>query len=133
MKHVIHVKGPSDAGPGERQEMLEISRRLLTQAGVERSGIVRIDVPSRGAEDQGEGGVLRPAIEPIVPALQSGSLFGDRQGIEILDAHSLQAAEGDVIIELLEAADPTAVTVVFLTTGAMPARLGKAVRLLGEV
>ena len=132
MKYVIHVKGPSDAGPGERQEMLEISRRLLAQAGVERSGVVRIDVPSRGAEDPGQGGVLRPAVEPIVPALQSGSLFGDRQGIEILDAHSLQAAEADVVIELLEAADPAAVTVVFLTTGAMPARLAKAVRSLGE-
>jgi DNA polymerase III delta subunit len=113
--------------------MLEISRRLLAQAGVERSGILRIDVPSRGAEEPGEGGVLRPAVEPIVPALQSGSLFGDRQGIEILDAHALQAAEGDVIIELLEAADPEAVTAVFLTTGAMPTRLGKIVRSLGEV
>ena len=133
MKFVIHVKGPSDAGPGERQEMLEISRRLMSQAGVERSGVVRIDVPSRGAEDPGEGGVLRPAIEPIVPALQSGSLFGDRQGIEVVDAHALQAAEGDVIIELLEAADPEAVTVVLLTTGAMPARVAKTVRSLGEV
>jgi len=133
MKSVIHVRGPSDAGPGERQEMLEISRRLMSQAGVERSGVVRIDVPSRGAEEPGEGGVLRPAVEPIVPALQSGSLFGDRQGIEVLDAHALQAAEGDVIIELLEAADPTAVTIVLLTTGSMPARLGKAVRSLGEV
>jgi DNA polymerase III delta subunit len=133
MKPVIHVKGPSDAGPGERQEMLEISRRLMAQAGIEPSEIVRIDVPSRGAEEPGEGGVLRPAVEPIVPALQSGSLFGDRQGLEILDAHSLQAAEGDVIIELLEAADPSAVTAVFITSGAMPARLGKAVRSLGEV
>lgn len=133
MKFVIHVKGPSDAGPGERQEMLEISRRLMSQAGVERAGVVRIDVPSRGAEDPGEGGVLRPAIEPIVPALQSGSLFGDRQGIEVVDAQSLQAAEGDVIIELLEAADPEAVTIVLLTTGAMPARLAKSVRSLGEV
>jgi DNA polymerase III delta subunit len=133
VKFVIHVKGPSDAGPGERQEMLERSRRLLAQAGVEPSGIVRIDVPSRGAEEPGEGGVLRPAVEPVVPALQSGSLFGDRQGVEVLDAHSLQAAEGDVIIELLEATDPEAVTVVFLTTGALPARLAKAVRSLGEV
>jgi DNA polymerase III delta subunit len=133
VKFVIHVKGPSDAGPGERQEMLERSRRLLAQAGIEPSGIVRIDVPSRGAEEPGEGGVLRPAVEPVVPALQSGSLFGDRQGVEVLDAHSLQAAEGDVIIELLEATDPEAVTVVFLTTGALPARLAKAVRSLGEV
>lgn len=133
MKAVIHVKGPSDAGPGERQEMLERSRRLLGQSGVEPSGIVRIDVPSRGAEEPGEGGVLRPALEPIVPALQSGSLFGDRQGIEIVDAQSLQAAEGDVIIELLGGIDQEAVTVVFLTTGALPARLAKAVKSLGEM
>jgi DNA polymerase III delta subunit len=133
VKSIIHVKGPSDAGPGERQEMLDICRRVLAQSGVERSGVVRIDVPSRGAEEPGEGGVLRPAVEPIVPALQSGSLFGDRQGIEVLDAHSFQAAEADVIVELLEAADPAAVTVVFLTTGTMPVRLAKAVRSLGEV
>ena len=133
MKPVIHVKGPSDAGPGERQEMLEKSRRLLSHAGVEAAGIVRIDVPSRGAEEPGEGGVLRPAIEPIVPALQSGSLFGDQQGVEVVDAQSLQAAEGDVIIELLEGADPESVTVVLLTTGAMPTRLAKAVKSLGEV
>ena len=133
MKSVLHIKGPPDAGPGERQEMLERARRLLAQAGVEASGIVRIDVPSRGAEEPGEGGVLRPALEPIVPALQSRSLFGDRQGVVVLDAHSLQAAEGDVIVELLEAADPEAVTVVFLTTGAPPVRLGKAIRSLGDV
>ena len=133
MKPVIHVKGPSDAGPGERQEMLEKSRRLLSHAGVEAAGIVRIDVPSRGAEEPGEGGVLRPAIEPIVPALQSGSLFGGQQGVEVVDAQSLQAAEGDVIIELLEGADPESVTVVLLTTGAMPTRLAKAVKSLGEV
>lgn len=133
MKPVIHVKGPSEAGPGERQEMLERSRRLLAQAGVEASGIVRIDVPSRGAEEPGEGGVLRPALEPIVPALQSGSLFGDQQGIEVVDAQSLQAAEGDVIIELLEGADLEAITVVFLTTGALPSRLAKTVKSLGEV
>lgn len=133
MKPVIHLKGPSDAGPGERQEMLDRARRLLEQAGVGESAVVRIDVPGRGAEEAGEGGVLRPALEPIVPALQSGSLFGDRQGIEVVDAHALQAAEGDVIVELLEAADPGAVSVVFLTTGALPARLGKAIRSLGEV
>ncbi len=133
MKAIVHVKGPSDAGPGERQEMLEMSRRLLAQAGVQPSGVVRIDVPSRGAEEPGEGGLLRPAVEPIVPALQSGSLFGDRQGIEVLDAHALQAAEGDIIVDLLEAADPDAVTVVFLTAGALPARLAKAIRSLGEV
>lgn len=132
MKSVIHVKGPSGAGPGERQLMLERSRRLLEQAGVAPSDIVRLDVPSRGAEESGEGGVLRPALEPIVPALQSGSLFGARQGIEVIDAHAVQAAEAEVIVELLESADLQAVTVVFLTTGALPARLAKAVRALGE-
>lgn len=133
MKSVLHVKGPSDAGPGERQEMLKRARRVLQQAGVEADGIVRIDVPSRGAEEPGEGGVLRPAVEPIVPALQSGSLFGDRQGIEVVDAQSLQAAEADVIVDLLEAADPELVTIVFVTSGALPSRLAKTMRGLGEV
>jgi DNA polymerase III delta subunit len=133
VKSIIQIKGPPDAGPGERREMLERARRLLGQAGVEPSGILRIDVPSRGAEEPGEGGVLRPAVEPIVPALQSGSLFGDRQGIEVLDAHALQAAEGDVIVELLGTADPEAVTVIFLSTGGLPARLAKVVRSQGEI
>lgn len=110
-----------------------MSRRVLTQAGVERPATVRIDVPSRGAEETGEGGVLRPGVEQIVPALQSGSLFGHRQGIEVLDAHALQAVEGDVIVELLNATDPEAVTVTFLTSGALPTRLAKVVRSLGEV
>jgi DNA polymerase III delta subunit len=112
--------------------MLDRSRRLFEQAGVDPSGIIRIDVPSRGAEEPGEGGVLRPALEPIVPALQSGSLFGDRQGVEVIDAHAIQAAEAEVVVELLESIDPEAATVILLTTGALPARLAKTVGAMGE-
>ena len=94
MKAIFAVQGPSGAAPGERQQMLERSRRLLEQAGA--SETVRIDVPARGAEEVGEGGVLRSGVEPLVPALQSGSLFGDRLGVEVVDAQSLQKMEADV-------------------------------------
>lgn len=125
------VEGPSGAGPGERATMLERAARLLEQAGVGET--VRIDVPPRGAEEAGEGGVLRGGVEPIVPALQSGSLFGDRLGVEVVDAQLLQKAEAEVIIELLERIDPAAVAVVFVSAGSLPSALAKHVKAVGEV
>lgn len=132
MKSVLHVKGPADAGPGDRSVLLGRARRLLEQSGVEPGETVRIDVPGKGAEEPGEEGALRPGIDAIVPALQSGSLFGGRQGVEVIDAQWLHAAEAGIIAELLDRADLEAVTIVFVTAGALPARLGRAVRELGE-
>ncbi|GBD83958.1 DNA polymerase III subunit delta [bacterium BMS3Abin02] len=131
MKAIFAVQGPSGAAPGERQQMLERSRRLLEQAGA--SETVRIDVPARGAEEVGEGGVLRSGVEPLVPALQSGSLFGDRLGVEVVDAQSLQKMEADVVVELLDRMDPEAVFVVFVTAGSLPSSLAKKVKAVGEV
>jgi DNA polymerase III delta subunit len=131
VKAVMAVVGPSGAGPGERAMMLERSARLLEQAGVGET--VRIDVPPRGSEDAGEGGVLRGGVEPIVPALQSGSLFGDRLGIQVVDAQLLQKAEAEVIVELLEKIDPAAVAVVFVSAGALPSVLSKHVKAAGEI
>ncbi|HDL48683.1 MAG TPA: hypothetical protein ENH33_01810, partial [Actinobacteria bacterium] len=105
--------------------------RLLEQAGA--SETVRIDVPARGAEEVGEGGVLRSGVEPLVPALQSGSLFGDRLGVEVVDAQSLQKMEADVVVELLDRMDPEAVFVVFVTAGSLPSSLAKKVKAVGEV
>lgn len=130
MKPIMHIKGPSDAGPGERRDMLDRARKLLEQAGVH--DIVRIDVPGRGAEEPGELGSFRPGVEPIVPALQSGSLFGDRLGLNVVDAQALQKAEAEAIVELLGSIDPDAVTVVFVSAGALPAPLAKTVRSMGE-
>lgn len=131
MKAVMAVQGPSGAGPGEREQMLGHSRRFLEQAGV--SDTVRIDVPARGAEEIGEGGVLRAGVEPIVPALQSGSLFGDRLGIEVIDAQALQKAEAEVVVELLERMDTGAVSIVFVAAGSLPSALAKKVKAVGEI
>lgn len=131
MKAVMAVEGPSGAGPGERATMLEHAARLLEQSGVTET--VRIDVPPRGADEAGDGGVLRSGVEPVIPALQSGSLFGDRLGIEVVDAQLLQKAEAEVILELLEKIDPKAVVVVFVSAGSLPGALAKYVRAAGEI
>ena len=78
MKPVLAVLGPRDAGPGERLEMLRRAHALLEHAGVD--GVDRIDVPSKGGGDEMEGS-MRVAVEAMVPALQSGSLFGGRRGV----------------------------------------------------
>ena len=91
MKAVMSVEGPSGAGPGERATMLERAAGLFEQSGVTET--IRIDVPPRGADEAGEGGVLRSGVEPVIPALQSGSLFGDRLGIEVVD-HIIVATRG---------------------------------------
>lgn len=130
MKAILAVQGPSGAGPGERRQMLERAEALLEQAEV--SDVVRIDVPGRGADEPGEGGVLRAGVEPIVPALQSGSLFGDRLGVKVVDAQALQKAEAQIIVELLESMDEASVTIVFVSAGALPAALTKVVKARGE-
>lgn len=130
MKSVIHVKGPSGAGPGERQEMRTRAGKLLEQAAT--TSTLRIDVPERGSDAGGEGS-LRGELETLIPALQSGSLFGDRVGVEVFDAQWIQASEAVIIASLLETMDPEAVVIVFVTSGALSGALGKAIKALGEV
>lgn len=131
MKFLVHVKGPSDPGPGERLQMLERAQRVFAESGVEPADIVRVDVPGRGASEEGDG-TLRPELEPIVPSLQSGSLFGGKSGLLVVDAEGVQAAEAGVIAELLGMADPDAVQVVFVSGGSIPAALAKAIKAHGE-
>lgn len=118
---VAHVVGPSQAGPGERAEMLAKARSFLEGVGVDAGDIVRIDVPGRGAGEEGEGN-LRAELEPVVPMLQSGSLFGGVQGLELVDAHQLLAAEAEILAELLTGA-PEGVAVAFVSEGSVPAAL----------
>ena len=131
MKFLVHVSGPREPGPGERQEMLDRAHQVFEQMGVAAADVVRIDVPGKGQSESAEGN-LRVEIEPVVPALQSGSLFGDKTGVVIVDAHSLRAAEAGAIVELLELADPAALQVVVLTAGTMPAPLSAFVKANGE-
>lgn len=130
MKSLIHVKGPTNPGPGERQEMQERASRFLDQAEV--TSTIRVDVPERGSESAAEG-ALRGELEPLIPALQSGSLFGDKVGVEIFDAQWIRASEATVLAGLLEMMDPAAVVVVIASNGALSGALGKIVKSSGEV
>jgi DNA polymerase III delta subunit len=123
---LLIVAGPSSPGPGEREQMLEIASAHMVGQEVPREQVVRIDVPGRGAGEEGDGAV-RAELEPMIPLLQSGSLFGDSLGLELVDAQNLQKAEIETMGELLEGADLTTIEVVLIYGGAVP----KAVKDLG--
>lgn len=123
---LLIVAGPSSPGPGEREQMLELAGAHLAKSGVSRDQVVRIDVPGRGAGEEGDGS-LRAELEPMIPLLQSGSLFGEAQGLEVVDAQNLQKAEMETLVDLLEGADLAVLEVVLVYGGSVP----KAVRDLG--
>ncbi len=126
MKSFVLVSGPADAGPGEREVMLEHAAAALRELAVDE--VTRIDVPGKGAgEEQSDAG-LRLPVQALIPALQSGSLFGDRVGVLVVDAHALLKPEAQVIAEVLAVADESAVAAVFVAAGTVPAPLGKTLR-----
>jgi DNA polymerase III delta subunit len=127
---LLLITAPSNAGPGERQQMLDGAAAHFARAGMERHQVVRIDVPGRGAGEEGEG-TLRADLEPAIPLLQSGSLFGGPQGLELVDAQNLQLSEGEVLVEMIVAADLSSVEVVMLAAGALPRPLVALVKRLG--
>ncbi|HSM02055.1 MAG TPA: hypothetical protein VK960_06420 [Acidimicrobiia bacterium] len=129
MKPLHAVTGPRDAGPGERQEILDRARRLIEQAGAD--GVDRFDVPGRGAGEEGDG-TLRPEVDRIVPALQSGSLFGGLRGVLVVDTQNLQVAEADVIASLASGLVEGSSVVVFASQGALPSALSKVIKAEGE-
>ena len=106
--------------------MLQRAAAALEQLEVD--DVSRIDVPGRGAgEEQSDAGVRLP-VQSLIPALQSGSLFGDRVGVLVVDAQSLLKAEAEVIAEVLGLADESAVAAVFVAAGTVPAPLGKLLK-----
>jgi DNA polymerase III delta subunit len=111
--------------------MLDGAAEHFARAGLERSEVLRLDVPGRGAGEEGDG-ALRAELEPVIPLLQSGSLFGGAQGLELVDAQNLQAGEGEVLVGLIEAADLSAIEIVFLASGALPKSLATTVKTLGS-
>jgi len=125
------ISGPRDAGPGERELMFAKAGVVLDAAGI--TDYQRIDVPGKGAVGESSDGVMRESVQRIVPALQSGSLFGEADGVLIADAQNLLKAEAEVIAELVVGADPEALTAVFVTAGAIPAPLGTKLRSLGTI
>lgn len=127
---VLLVAGAGDAGPGDRDEMLRRGYAVLEEAGVD--GVDRFDVPARGASaDDGEG-ALRPEVENVIPALQSGSLFGGRRGLLIVDAQNLLRAEAEVLAQLVAGLEAATAVVCFVSAGALPAPLGRVVDRVGE-
>jgi DNA polymerase III delta subunit len=52
--------------------------------------------------------------------------------LELVDAHQLQAGEGEVLDELIRAADLSSIEVVFLAAGALPRLLSSLVKELGS-
>ena len=126
---VLAIVGPKDAGPGERQEMLERAHAHLGGA----DSLVRVDVPAKGtgSEDSADG-AMRTDLEAVVPALQSGSLFGGQEAVLLVDAQSLLKAEAEIIAELL--ADlPDGLQVAITAAGSLPAPVGRIVKQVGEV
>lgn len=111
--------------------MLAKATELLARAGVEPGDVVRLDVPGRGAGEEGDGN-LRAELEPAVPILQSGSLFGGRQALLLVDAHLVQAKEAEILAELIRHRDPEAVTVVLVAAGRLLKPLAAVVSEAGE-
>ena len=111
--------------------MLDQAAEVFASAGVEPSDIVRIHVPGRGQSVSGDA-TIRPEVEPVVPALQSGSLFGGRTGVMVQDAHLLRAAEAAVVTDLLAQPDAATRQVVFVSSGKLPASLNAYIRKNGQ-
>ncbi|GMR02483.1 MAG: hypothetical protein BMS9Abin20_0819 [Acidimicrobiia bacterium] len=123
------IVGPRDAGASEREQMLAHAENIFEVEEVEDPQ--RVDVPGKGTAAAEDGTALREAVQAIVPALQSGSLFGGKTGVLVVDAHQLLKAEVDVIVEMLDNADPSEAVAIFVSSGALPTQIKKAVSAAG--
>ncbi len=114
--------------------MLELARTFFGEHSVAPEDVVRVDVPGRGgSEGSIEGASLRRELEPLIPALQSTSLFGNASAVEIVDAQNLLAGEAATISDLLGGPDPEgSVVAVVLSAGSVPAAVAKVVRSTGR-
>jgi DNA polymerase III delta subunit len=128
---IVLVSAPSNAGPGERRQMLDAAADVFARAGIPREQVLRVDVPGRGAGEDGDG-ALRRELEPVIPMLQSGSLFGETVALQMVDAQNLQVGEAEVLVELLGTADLAGLELVLTAEGAVPKSLGTLVKNVGE-
>src|SRR5690606_32558430 len=110
---------------------LTAASQHLAKAGVTADQLTRVDVPGRGAGEEGDGAV-RVEVEPMIPLLQSGSLFGERLGLQLVDAQNLQVAEVDTLLQLLELADLSSIEVVLVAAGALNRRLATVAKERGS-
>ena len=128
---IVLISAPSNAGPGERRQVLDAAGEIFAKAGIARDEVLRIDVPGRGAGEEGDG-ALRRELEPVIPMLQSGSLFGDTAALQMVDAQNLQVGEAEVLVELIESADLRSLELVLTAEGAVPKSLGALIKSSGE-
>ncbi len=130
---------PERGGPGEREEGLDTARKHLRRTGVEPDQIIRMDVPStRGAGTPppafpDQHGAFRPELIEIVPLLQSSSLFGQKQGLLLVDAQNLLSPEAHALVEMLSSMDSSSVGVAIVAQRSLPAALSKKIREIGKV
>ena len=86
-----------------------------------------------GERGEHRRGIARHELEPLIPALQSTSLFGNASGVEVVDAQNILAGEAATIADLLATLDPDGtVAAVVVSAGAVPAALAKVVRASGQ-
>jgi DNA polymerase III delta subunit len=111
--------------------MLAAATEHFVSKGLTRDDVVRIDVPGRGSGEMGDGPV-RAELEPMIPLLQSGSLFGESQGLELMDAQNLQKSEVETLVELLEGTDLQLAEVVLVSSGSVGKRLTDMVKERGS-
>jgi DNA polymerase III delta subunit len=109
--------------------MFAKAAEILAGAGVDSP--TRIDVPHKGSGSSDDGATMRDSVQAIVPALQSGSLFGGTTGVLVADAHHLLKAEVDTVAELLANADDAQAVAVFVSMGPLPAAIRDAVKASG--
>ena len=112
--------------------MLDRAAQTFVDSRIDPSGIVRIDVPGRGQSAAGEA-AIRPEVEPVIPALQSGSLFGGRTGVMVMDAHLLRSSEAGAVADLLDHPDAGSRQVVLVSSGRLPAPLSTYIKRHAEV
>ncbi|HSF84699.1 MAG TPA: hypothetical protein VLG28_03445 [Acidimicrobiia bacterium] len=134
MKPIVTIAGPSQAGPGERQLMLDAAKGALDQLGATgATDVTRIDVPGKGSGDDTEDSGLRTPVASAIPALQSGSLFGGSPAVLVVDANQLLKAEATVLAELVAAAGESGgIVAVFVASGSIPAPLGGVLKKVSE-
>ena len=126
----FHLITSRDDNAGTAFFAAAAAEAILDEADVHGDPVIRVHVPGRGEGGSGDGG-LRADLEPIVPALQSVSLFGDLQAVLLLGAQQLSAAEGEALAELVAGADPEAVLLVVVAAGRPPAAFVKALKSAG--
>lgn len=111
--------------------MLGAANQHFIKKSMTRDQVVRIDVPGRGGGEIGSG-ALRAELEPMIPLLQSGSLFGEPEGLEIIDAQNLQKAEVETLAELLQGADLVNAEIVLVCAGTLPKPLSAVAKERGS-